>query len=65
MSIEELEAVVAHLPADQLARFSLWFEEFMAEKWDRQIAQDLDSGRLEQAIKRADDHYEAGRCNPL
>lgn len=65
MSIEELEAEIAHLPADQLARFSQWFEEFMADQWDRQIAQDLQSGRLDQAIKRADDHYQAGRCTPL
>jgi len=65
MSIEELEAEIAQLPADQLARFSQWFEDFLADQWDRQIAQDLQSGRLEQAIKRADDHYQAGRCTPL
>lgn len=65
MSIEELEAVVSKLPATGLARFSEWFEEFMADQWDRQIEQDLAAGRLDAAIKRADDHYEAGRCTPL
>ena len=37
MSIEELESAVSGLPAAELARFSQWFEEFMAEQWDRQI----------------------------
>jgi hypothetical protein len=65
MSIEELESVVSGLPAAELARFSNWFEEFMADQWDRQIEQDALSGRLDAALKRADDHYEAGRCTPL
>ena len=65
MSLEELEAVVSGLPAAELARFSEWFEEFMAGQWDRQIEQDVLAGRLDAAIKRADDHYEAGRCTLL
>jgi len=65
MSIEELESAVSGLSAAELARFSQWFEEFMADQWDRQIEQDLLSGRLDSALKRADGHYEAGRCTPL
>lgn len=65
MSIEELESVVSGLPAPELARFSEWFEEFMADQWDRQIEQDVLAGRLDAAIRRADDHYDAGRCTPL
>jgi len=65
MSIEELESVVSSLSAAELARFSQWFEEFMADQWDRQIEADLRSGRLDAVIKRADDHYDAGRCTPL
>jgi len=65
MSIEELESVVSSLSAAELARFSQWFEEFMADQWDRQIEADLRSGRLDAVLKRADDHYDAGRCTPL
>lgn len=65
MSVEELESAVSSLSAAELARFSEWFAEFAANQWDRQIAEDLGAGRLDNAIKRADDHYEAGRCTPL
>ncbi len=41
MNIEELEAAVAHLPS-----FSQWFEEFMADQWDRKIEADILAGRL-------------------
>jgi hypothetical protein len=65
MSLKELETAVATLPSAELAQFSEWFAEFMAEQWDRRIEADLAAGRLDAALKRADDHYEAGRCTPL
>ena len=65
MSIEELESIVSGLPSAELVRFSQWLEESRADQWDRQIEQDMVSGRLDAALRRADDHYEAGRCTPL
>jgi hypothetical protein len=65
MSVEEIESVISGLSAAELARFSQWFEEFLAGQWDRQIEQDMLAGRLDAAIKRADDHYKAGRCTSL
>ena len=65
MSIEELESAVSGLSANELSRFSQWFEEFMADQWDRQIEQDMKAGRLDAALNRADEHYKAGRCTPL
>ncbi|MSU20476.1 MAG: hypothetical protein EXS30_03680 [Pedosphaera sp.] len=62
MSVEELESVVSSLPAADLARFSEWFEEFIADQWDHQIELDVLTGRLDAVLKRADEHYEAGRC---
>jgi len=64
MSVEELEVVVSHLSPDDLARFADWFEEYLANQWDRQIEADILAGRLEKAGKRADDDLEAGRCTP-
>ena len=65
MSVEELQAAVALLPSEELARFSQWFEEFLADQWDRQIEADILAGRLDAAGRRADEDFEAGRCTPL
>ena len=65
MSIEELELVVSRLAADELDLFSQWFDEFRALQWDRQIEADALAGELDAAGQRADDDFEAGRCNPL
>jgi len=65
MSVQELEAAVAQLPKEELARFSQWFEEYIADAWDRQIEADALAGRFDAAGKRAKADHEAGRCTPL
>jgi hypothetical protein len=65
MSVEELQTAVAQLPAEELDRFSRWFEEFLADQWDRRIEADIRAGRLDAAGRRAEEDFEAGRCTPL
>jgi hypothetical protein len=65
MSVTELQSAVSDLSAEELARFSAWFEEFLADQWDRQIEADILAGRLDAAGKRADEDFEAGRCTTL
>jgi len=65
MNIAELESAVAQLPREKLAEFSKWFEEFMADQWDRQIEADILAGRLDAAGQRADEDFIAGRATPL
>jgi hypothetical protein len=52
MSVEELQTAVAQLPAEELDRFSRWFEEFLADQWDRRIEADILAGRLDATCPR-------------
>ncbi len=65
MSLDELETAVINLPAEELGAFTRWFEEYVAEAWDRRIEADIRVGRLDEAGRRADADFEAGRCRPL
>ncbi|MER2526383.1 MAG: hypothetical protein ABTR07_00470 [Candidatus Competibacter denitrificans] len=65
MSVKELELAVSKLSAEELTDFANWFEEFMAEQWDRQIEADIVAGRLDQAGKRADEAFDTGRATLL
>ena len=65
MNVEDLESAISGLSANDLARFSEWFEQFMEDRWDRQIEEDIKAGRLDSAGKRADEDFEAGRCTAL
>ena len=65
MSLDELETAVTRLPGDERAVFARWFEEYLADVWDRRIEEDIKAGRLDEAGRRADADFEAGRCKPL
>ncbi|HVK09340.1 MAG TPA: hypothetical protein VM597_11235 [Gemmataceae bacterium] len=65
MSLKELEAAVAHLPPADLEAFARWFEEYLADAWDRRIEDDVAAGRLDEVGRQADADFDAGRCNPL
>lgn len=65
MSVEELQTAVSDLPAEEFVRFSQWFEEYLADRWDRKIEADILAGRLDPAGRRADNDFEAGRCTPM
>jgi hypothetical protein len=65
MSVEELQNAICQLPAEELDRFSRWFEEFLADQWDRRIEADIQAGRLDSAGRLADEEFDAGRCTPI
>ena len=65
MSVKELQSAVSMLPREDLDQFARWFEEFLADQWDRQIEADILAGRLDSAGRQADEEFEAGRCTPL
>jgi len=65
MGLNELENAVSQLPAEELSAFARWFEEYLADCWDRRIEEDAKAGRLDKAGRQADADFEAGRCKPL
>jgi len=65
MSVQELESAVVKLSPPELATFSEWFENFIAEAWDAQLESDVLAGKLDHLAQQADEDFEAGRCTPL
>jgi len=65
MGVKEIEWAITQLPAKDLAELAAWFADYCAEMWDKQIAQDLDAGRLDALLKEVDAEYQAGLSQPL
>jgi hypothetical protein len=64
-TLEDIEKAVAELPADQLARFRAWFEEFEAARFDERIERDTKAARLDQLADQAIADFRAGRAREL
>jgi hypothetical protein len=65
MSIQELESEVTQLSTADLAAFTQWFENFVADSWDKQLEADVAAGKLDHLAKQADAEFDAGLCTPL
>lgn len=65
MSIQELENAIRQLSNEDFAKLAHWVDEYRAEKWDREIEDDIRAGRLDTAARRADEDFDAGRCTAL
>lgn len=65
MSVQEIRSAIAELPAGELDALMEWIEEYRADAWDRQIAQDAEAGRFEALRQRVKEQREAGQCRPL
>jgi len=65
MSVLELEKAISQLPAEELSQFAKWFEEYMADEWDKQIERDVTAGKFDKIFAKADEDFKAGRCTPL
>ncbi len=75
MSVQELETVIARLPPADLAELAHWLQEFQAgqelqanqeaDAWDRQIAADVQAGRLDATLARAKEQVQAGQYRQI
>lgn len=65
LNTQELKITVSKLSANDLQEFTDWFEEFIAHQWDKQIENDILSGRLDAIGKSVDEAFETGYVKPL
>ena len=64
-SVEDIEKAIEKLPPAELAAFRSWFEAFDAATFDRKIAQDAASGRLDDLADQALKAHRQGLAREL
>ena len=63
--VEEIVSSIESLPKEEFGRLRDWFYERDWEKWDRQIEEDSESGKLDFLVKEALDEKAAGTLKEL
>ncbi|CDZ34541.1 Hypothetical protein NGAL_HAMBI1145_23870 [Neorhizobium galegae bv. officinalis] len=63
--LKQIEKAVAHLGRKEFEAFSLWFEEFQAERWERQIENDDAEGKFDRLAEETLTEFRAGKTRPL
>jgi len=63
--VQRIEEEVASLPKVELAKFRSWFENFDAKAWDKQIEEDITSGKLDDIASKAIADFKAGNYKEI
>jgi len=63
--LQKIENEVASLTVNDLAKFRSWFEEYDAEAWDKQIEEDVFSGKLDDLANAAIAEFKSGNFKEL
>ncbi|MCL4501837.1 MAG: hypothetical protein M1438_08265 [Deltaproteobacteria bacterium] len=63
--IEKIGREIQGFSPEELAAFRKWFEEFDAAAWDRQIADDVQAGKLDALAETALKAFTSGRCEEM
>lgn len=61
----EIEAAIKQLPENDVRQLVTWLQNYLNEKWDRQIESDLASGKLDALIAKAEADIAANNVRDL
>jgi len=64
-TLPEIEAAIKQLPENDIRQLAAWLEEYLEQKWDQQIADDLTSGKLNKLIAKAEADIAANRVRDI
>ena len=52
-ALPEIENAIKRLPDNDVRQLDRWLQNYLNEKWDRQIEEDLATGKLDASIGKA------------
>ncbi len=65
MSVKEIESLIEALSPEERDALALHLEELRAREWDKQIARDTQSGKLDALLAEVDAEIKSGLSRPL
>lgn len=63
--VDEIQGAIESLSGEEYRRLRKWFSEKDWEKWDGQLAEDVESGKLDHLVREARDEKAKGKLKDL
>jgi hypothetical protein len=60
-TLEQIEAAILTLPSNEFNRLRQWLSDVDYQRWDAQLEQDIDEGKLDALAEEAIADFAAGR----
>jgi len=65
VTLDEIEAAIHQLPDSEVRELATRLQEYIDDLWDRQLETDLESGKLDHLIAKAEKDIAADRVKEL
>ena len=65
MTTTEIKTTIMNLPKNELIELLDWLDEYQESLWDKQIEEDMQSGKLNPLIEKARKEFREGKCRQL
>ncbi|MEB3310021.1 MAG: hypothetical protein VKJ02_07280 [Snowella sp.] len=65
MTTTEIKTAVMNLSKTELLELLNWLEDYQESVWDKQIEEDMQSGKLDSLIEKARKEFREGKCRQL
>ena len=64
-TIEQIEAAILTLPSNEFDRLRKWLSDVDYQRWDKQLEEDINEGKLDALAEEAIADFAAGRCREI
>ncbi|NEO27113.1 MAG: hypothetical protein F6K03_09515 [Kamptonema sp. SIO4C4] len=64
-TLPEIEKAIQNLPEQDIRRLADWLQEYLEQRWERQIEADAASGKLDHLIAQAEADIANNQVKPL
>ena len=64
-TVVEIESSLRAMPVQDARAVAHWLQEYLDQKWDKQMDADIAAGRLDKLAEQALDRYRTGKVKPL
>ncbi len=65
MNVQDIEKEIQRLLPEQVQELAAWFDEYRSTLWDEKIERDLNAGRLDSMIQKAQNAYSNRQCREI
>lgn len=64
-TLEQIEAAMLTLPADEFQRLKQWLSDVDYQRWDEQLEKDIEDGKLDALAEEAIAEFKAGHYRKI
>jgi hypothetical protein len=61
-TLVEIQVAIGQLPEAEVRQLAQWIQDYLDDSWDKQIKEDLASGKLDKLIAKAEADIATNHC---